>query len=185
MEQVTLPLHHRRSIRLPGHDYTSEGGYFITCVTQERKHLFGEIIDGKMHLNAFGKIVKEEWFETAKMRLNIELDEDEFVVMPNHIHGIIWIMDDCRGTLQRAPIEQPTTVERFQKPVSNSIPTIIRLYKSTTTKQINLLRQLQGERVWQCNYFEHIIRSEKDYEAIANYIYDNPQNWEKDDENPF
>lgn len=100
MEQLLNPLHHRRSIRLPGYDYTSEGGHFITCVTHQRDNLCGKIIDGEMHLNNFGMIVKEEWFEIAKIRPNIELYEDEFVVMPNHIHGIIWVNDDIGwGTL--------------------------------------------------------------------------------------
>ncbi len=98
--------------------------------------------------------------------------------MPNHIHGIIWLLDDGRGSLQRTP-----TVEQYGKPVSNSIPTIVRLFKSTTTKQINILRQTPGQPVWQRNYYEHIINSERDYDNIANYIYDNPLNWEKDDEN--
>jgi hypothetical protein len=99
MDEAKEPPHHRRSIRLAGYDYTSEGGYFITCVTQGRVNLFGEVVNGVMKLNDYGEIVKEEWFKTARLRPNIELDEDEFVVMPNHIHGIIWINDDIgRGT---------------------------------------------------------------------------------------
>ncbi|MHB8086671.1 MAG: transposase [Anaerolineaceae bacterium] len=93
-------LHHRRSIRLADYDYSAEGGYYITIVTQGRVCLFGEVIDGEMHLNDFGKIVWEEWFRTAKLRQNVELMEDEFVVMPNHIHGIIWIIESLgRGSL--------------------------------------------------------------------------------------
>jgi REP element-mobilizing transposase RayT len=92
--------HHRRSIRLKGYDYTSEGGYFITLVAHERQSIFGEIIDGEMRLNDFGIIAREEWFRTAQMRPYVELFEDEIVVMPNHVHGIIWITDhpDRRGT---------------------------------------------------------------------------------------
>jgi REP element-mobilizing transposase RayT len=86
-----LRPHHRRSIRLKGYDYTSEGGYFITLVTHERHSLFGEVIDGEMHLNALGIIARDEWFRTAQIRPYVELFQDEFVVMPNHIHGIIWI----------------------------------------------------------------------------------------------
>ena len=180
------PCFHRRSIRLPGYDYSSEGGYFFTCVTAGREPLFGEVVDREMVLNDFGRIVQEEWFKTAKIRPNIKLDEDEFVVMPNNINGIIWIT--CWGTARCAPTERfPTErtqkIERFGKPVSNSIPTIIRLFKSTTTKQINQLRQQPGKPVWQRNYYEHIISTEKEYENIANYIFDNPQGWEKDDEN--
>ena len=170
--------HHRRSIRLEGHDYASEGGYFITIVTHNRNCLFGKIVDDEMELNDFGKIILREWYRTGKIRPKIELIEDEFVVMPNHIHGIIWITDFTgRGSLQRTP-----TTEQFQKPVSNSIPTIIRLFKATTTKQINLLRNTPGEPVWQRNYYEHIIRSERDYEEIANYISCNPAGWKYDAE---
>ncbi|MBA4383096.1 MAG: transposase [Anaerolinea sp.] len=171
-------IHHRRSIRLVGYDYASEGGYFITIVTHNRICLFGSVKDDEMRLNDFGRIVKKEWFNTAKLRPNIELLEDEFVVMPNHVHGIIWINDDFgRGSLQRTP-----TVEQFQKPVTNSIPTIVRLFKSTITKQINILRHTPNEPVWQRNYYEHIIYSEKDYENIANYIESNPLAWQTDKE---
>jgi putative transposase len=83
--------HHRRSIRLKGYDYTQAGAYFVTIVTHDRECLFGEVVDGVMRLNAFGEIVREEWFRTAVVRPYVMLAPDEFVVMPNHIHGIIWI----------------------------------------------------------------------------------------------
>jgi putative transposase len=86
--------HHRRSIRLAGYDYTTEGGYFITVVTHERIFLFGHIANGVMRLNNYGRIVSEEWFRTKSLRPNIELFVEEFVVMPNHIHGIIWVNDE-------------------------------------------------------------------------------------------
>ena len=93
--------HHRRSIRLPGYDYTQPGAYFITIVTHERACLFGEVVDGKMELNAFGEIVREEWFQTAVVRPYVRLDERDFVVMPNHVHGIVWIVDDVVGAQRR------------------------------------------------------------------------------------
>ena len=86
--------HHRRSIRLKGYDYTQPGAYFITLCTQNREHLFGAVVEGEMRLNAWGKIAREEWFTTARLRPYVRLDEREFVVMPNHVHGIIWIVDD-------------------------------------------------------------------------------------------
>ena len=98
INQSKEPLHHRRSIRLPGYDYMSEGGYFITCVTQGRACLFGEVNNGVMKLNNYGEIVKEEWFKTNFLRDNVELVDEEFVVMPNHIHGIIWIIEGGRGS---------------------------------------------------------------------------------------
>ena len=87
-----LRKHHRRSIRLKGYDYTQAGAYFVTIVTHDRECLFGEVVDGQMRLNPFGEIVREEWFRTAVVRPYVMLAPDEFVVMPNHIHGIIWIV---------------------------------------------------------------------------------------------
>ncbi len=85
--------HHRRSIRLKGYDYTQPGAYFITVVTHDRECLFGEIVDGEMRLNEFGEIVRAEWFKTAVVRPYVMLYPDEFVMMPNHVHGILWIVD--------------------------------------------------------------------------------------------
>jgi putative transposase len=88
--------HHRRSIRLRGYDYTQAGAYFITIVAHERALLFGEIVNGTMRLNEYGQIVRDEWFRTAVVRPYVMLYPDEFVVMPNHIHGIIWIVGATR-----------------------------------------------------------------------------------------
>lgn len=185
-------MHHRRSIRLPGFDYSSEGGYFISLVTHERQYLFGEVVDGEMRLNDLGIIVRDEWFRTAELRPYIELLNEEFVVMPNHIHGIIWITDNLGhwktdtyrwGTARRAPTEDtPVNVEQFGKPVSGSIPTIVRSYKSAVTKKVNELRGTPSLPVWQRNYYEHIIGDDNGYDAIIEYIHNNPKNWLTDDE---
>lgn len=81
--------HHRRSIRLPGYNYAQPGAYFVTLVTHRRECLFGEIVDGEMRVNAQGEIARAEWFQTAVVRPYVMLRDDEFVVMPNHVHGII------------------------------------------------------------------------------------------------
>ncbi len=169
--------HHRRSIRLKEYDYSQNGGYFITICTYGWKCIFGNISNGEMKLNKYGIIVRKEWLRASEIRLNLIIDE--FVIMPNHLHGIIMIMDDGRGTLQRAP-----PIEQFGKPVSNSIPTIVRLFKSATTKQINQIRQTPGLSVWQRNYYEHIIRNEDDLKQIREYIVNNLLKWELDSENP-
>jgi putative transposase len=153
--KYNLDTHHRRSIRLKEYDYSPAGGYFVTVCTHKGECFLGKIVNGKMVLNEYGKIVRDEWLKTKQIRKNIKIDE--FVVMPNHVHGIIIIMDSGRGTLQLAP-----TVEQFAKPVSNSIPTIIRLFKSATTKRINQIRHTPGIHVWQRNYYEHVIRNEDD-----------------------
>ena len=169
--------HKRRSIRLREYDYSQTGGYFITICTYGGKYLFGDVVNEQMELNEYGITVKREWLKTAELRKNIVLDE--YIIMPNHFHGVILIMDDGRGTLQRAP-----TVEQFGKPVSNSIPTIIRLFKSTTTKQINQIRNTPAFPVWQRNYYEHIIRNEDKLYKIRQYIQNNPLKWHMDRENP-
>ena len=172
-------IHHRRSIRLTEYDYSQAGLYFITICTQNRECIFGEIVDdgkGTMicALNEYGGIAEKEWIKTSAIRPNIRLDV--FVIMPNHIHGIIEInAADGKGTMHRAP-----TAEQFGKPTSNTIPTIIRGYKSSVTKQINILRNKPGVPVWQRNYYEHIIRNEKSCYQISEYIQTNPLKWQND-----
>ncbi|MBP7152652.1 MAG: transposase [Paludibacteraceae bacterium] len=220
------------SVRLQGYDYSQPGAYFITIVTHNRQCLFGNIVDGEMMLNEFGVLVKNEWLKTGIIRPNIVIDA--FVVMPNHLHGILIITgnDDGRGfrgggdgrdTLQRvsttksemesdtksdmesdtksdmesnmesdmesnmeSDMESDTgmgtkTMEQFGKPTTNSIPTIVRLFKSTTTKQINQLRQTPMQPLWQRNYYEHIIRNEIELNRIRQYIIDNPKKWKTDE----
>jgi len=168
--------HHRRSIRLSSYDYSQNGAYFVTVCTQNRECLFGEIENNEMRLNDAGRIVFEEWIKTGEIRNEIELDR--WVVMPNHFHGIL-IISVCRGTARRAP-----TAERFGQPVSGSIPTIIRSFKSAVTKRINELAGTPGVQLWQRNYFEHIIRNEGELNRIRQYILDNPVRWDTDRENP-
>jgi putative transposase len=177
-------IHRRRSIRLKGYDYSQNGAYFITLCTQDRQPIFGKVIDGEMQLSPFGIIARDEWLKTSELRKNIQMDE--FVVMPNHMHGIIVIDDGIgTGTLQRAPTKAPT-VERFGKPTSNTIPTIIRGFKAAVTKQINTIQINAGkyslpERIWQKNYYEHVIRNEVSLNKIREYIRSNPLNWQEDD----
>jgi putative transposase len=180
-------IHHRRSIRLKGYDYSQNGAYFITLCTQDRKSIFGNIVNGEMQLSPFGIIARDEWLKTSEMRKNIEMDE--FVVMPNHFHGII-VIDDLLGTgtedLGTGTVHRAPTIEQFGKPTSNTIPTIIRGYKSAVTKKINTFQINAGaynmpERIWQKNYYEHVIRNEASLGRIREYILSNPLNWKQDD----
>jgi putative transposase len=168
-------IHHRRSIRLKGFDYSCPGDYFITVCVIKKELFFGKIVDHQMILNEIGELVKQEWLNTQKIRENIVCDE--FVVMPNHIHGILRLNYDCRGTLPRAH-----SIEKFGKPLSNSVPTIIRLFKSTSTKQINSLRGIPGTIIWQRNYYEHVIRNEVELMQIRKYVKSNPLHWQEDEE---
>lgn len=182
--RFNLEGRHRRSIRLKGYDYSQTGVYFVTICAYKRECLFGEINNSVMSLNKFGQIVRDEWIKTKIIRSKIKLDE--FMIMPNHFHGIIIIFDNdrrgtgqnnCRGTGHRAP-----TVEQFGKPTHNSIPTIIRSFKSVVTKRINQLRKIPDASVWQRNYYEHVIRHDDEFNRIREYIINNPLNW-RDDEN--
>lgn len=187
----TPDLHHRRSIRLKEYDYSQPGAYFITICTHQREHLFGEIVDGIMQLNEFGQIAHEEWHKTARIRVEIELDE--FVIMPNHFHGIVIIHEPVRAyrdtpkggvgdTPVRAyghtplPTPNPTT---FESP-SRTLGAIVRGFKSAVTTQINQKRCTPGNPVWQRNYWEHIIRDKKDLYNVQAYILNNPIQWEND-----
>ena len=184
--------HHRRSIRLAGYDYTQAGAYFVTLVTHQRECLFGEIVDGEMLLNEIGRIVRDEWFRSAEIRREIALDPDEFVVMPNHIHGIVWICNmgddvgshgvgadgvgaDGVGAHGRAPLPG----QRLPR----SLSSFIAGFKSAVTKRINEYRGTPGVPVWQRNYFEHIIRDDGELERIRQYIMNNPALWKEDREN--
>lgn len=167
--------HHHRSIRLSGYNYSEEGWYFVTICVQDRECLFGKIHDNKMIFNRYGLIVEMEWIRTAQLRKNVYLDE--YVIMPNHFHGIIVLHDnhDGRGTMHRA-----STFEQFGKPVPGSIPTLIRSFKSAVTKNINKIRNTSGLSIWQRNYWEHVIRDENDLNRIRTYIHENPLKWTED-----
>jgi len=164
--------HLRRSIRLQGYDYSQAGAYFVTIVAWQREMLFGEIVDGEMRLNDFGKIVAEKWKWIETQYEYVELGE--WVVMPNHFHGILVIRDDGRGGSRSAP----TPIKR--KPLGR----LIGAFKTVSTKYINLLRNTEGQLVWQRNYYEHIIRNEREMDNITRYIESNPAMWAEDDENP-
>ncbi len=167
-----LPQHHRRSIRLKGYDYRQAGAYFITICTKDRSYLFGEVVDGEMRLNEIGQIVVDTWQWLATQYKNIELDA--WVVMPNHLHGIIVIADEyCRGGSRTAPTQQ-------RKPIGR----LIGVFKTVSTKHINNIRNTPGLPVYQRNYYEHIIRNEESLTQIRQYLLNNPGQWEFDRENP-
>ena len=171
---------HRRSIRLKGYDYSQAGGYYVTIVTFRRECIFGEVTDGEMRINAMGRIVQECWDEIPVHFPKTEVDI--FGIMPNHFHGILFIYGDVgRGTIYRAPTNQQ--IEKFGKPTIGSLPTIIRTFKASVTRRAG--RELGLGNIWQRNYYEHIIRNQADYERIFRYIFDNPANWDQDDENPY
>ena len=136
-----------------------------------------------MRMSDAGRVAEACWVAIPGHFPRVELDV--FVIMPNHVHGIICIVDDGRGTACRAP-----TIERFGQPISGSLPTVIRSFKSAVTQRINKLWKTSDTggacvaRTWQRNYYEHIIRDEQSCNQIRQYIADNPAQWGLDQENP-
>jgi REP element-mobilizing transposase RayT len=163
MKQIKPVILNRHSIRLKGYDYTQEGLYFVTICVQNRERIFGKIAEGKMILNDAGKIVEMVWNELPQHYSNIQLDA--FVVMPDHIHGIIIITE-----------YKSTHIESRRHGLSE----IVRGLKTFSARKINELHNTIGKKLWQRNYYEHIIRTETECLNIANYIKNNPQKWEKD-----
>jgi putative transposase len=190
--------HHRRSIRLPGYDYAASGAYFITICTPRGELLFGDVVEGEMVLNQWGQIAHEEWLASEGIRR--ELKPDAFVVMPNHIHGIVWIVatGDARaqGVASRIPVRahgrapQHTPVQRTPPPrtplqrAPRSLGSFVAGYKSAVTKRINQMRGTPGQSVWQRNYWEHVVRNEESLNRIREYIENNPARWAEDQLHP-
>ena len=170
-------VNHRRSIRLRDYDHTQNGAYFVTICTLQGVCLFGDVVDGEMVLNDYGAIVWEEWQRTAIVRANIELDA--FVVMPNHVHGIIVIVDND-STVGATRRVAPTNT-RPTGPKAGSLGAIVGQFKSVATKRIRQLSHVNVDiPIWQRNYYEHIIRNEKSFNDIRAYIANNPAKWAED-----
>jgi len=168
--------HHRRSIRLPGHDYAQAGAYFVTICTDDRQCLFGRVDNAEMRLNHLGQIADECWRMIPAHFGNVELDA--FVIMPNHVHGIIVITDVGVGATHASPLRTRNG------PKPRSIGAIIGSYKSGVSKRINEIRATPGPTIWQRDYYEHIIRNDASLDRIRLYIMNNPASWMLDRENP-
>ena len=176
--------HHRRSIRLKGHDYSQPGAYFVTICTRDRECLFGHVVNGEMPLNDAGEMARKEWFNTAAIRPYVGLNENECVVMPNHLHAIVWIVDNGVGATGRSPLRLSSRTSLPNGPKHGSIGAIMAGFKSVAAKQINQMRRAPGAPVWQRGYYEHVIRNEAELTAIREYILANPSRWDEDENNP-
>jgi len=176
--------HQRRSVRLTEYDYAQPGAYFITICTNNRECLLGEMADAAVLLNACGDITVDEWLRTAVVRHNVSLDA--FVVMPNHLHGIILIAHqkvDAPTVRRGDPAGRPYMPNRAHGPAPGSVSAIVGQFKAAATKRISVLRGTPGA-VWQRNYYEHVIRNEGELNDIRQYITDNLAAWETDENNP-
>jgi putative transposase len=177
--------HHRHSIRLKGYDYTQAGAYFVTVCTKDRACLFGDVADGEMRLNQIGYIVRQCWLAIPEHFPRVLLDE--FMVMPNHVHGIIVIIRATHnvGATHASPQPNASPLRaRPHGPQRQSVASIVGSFKSAATKRINEHRGTPGTPVWQRNYYEHIIRNDESLNRIRQYIMNNPLQWTLDRENP-
>ena len=182
-------IHHRRSIRLTGHDYSQSGLYFITLCTIDRTCMFGNVVEGKMQLNDIGQLVEQEWLNTIKIRHD-DVRLHNYIVMPNHFHAIIEIrrgeshspqshssqshlsQSDPSSITNECNINGKDLPRRMKSP-SKTVGAIVRGFKGAVSRQL-------GYSIWQRNYYEHIIRTDASYKNISDYIENNPTKWQSD-----
>ena len=192
--------HHRRSIRLKGYDYRQAGAYFVTICTQDRAFLFGQVVHDEMRLNDAGKMVYDVWNDLPAFYPGVQTDA--FIVMPNHIHGIIILVgvgpraypgSDPRAYPDSGPRACPGQPQELGQPQGVAptlgLPDVVHRFKTMTTKRYaDGVKRLGWEpfrgRLWQRNYYEHIIRNEESLNRIREYILTNPMRWALDRENP-
>jgi len=194
-------IHHRRSIRLRGYDYSQPGAYFVTLCVQGQKCLFGNIMDGEIRLNEAGSMIQTVWEEIPAYYPDVGIDA--FIIMPNHIHGIIIIVgaaprgrpcvveSETFGPAQEGPAQEGPAQAQVQGQAQGPAPTgislsdVVHRYKTMTTKRYaDGVNQLNWSpfpgRLWQRNYWEHVIRNEPELHRIREYILNNPMQWESD-----
>jgi putative transposase len=202
-------IHHRRSIRLKGYDYAQPGAYFVTICTYHRDKIFGEIINAEMNLSPLGEIVCDAWMRSAEIRREIRIIDDEFIIMPNHLHGICWIAGADGVRPEKDGVRYENSVfpnkERAQGPRPNahgqdarphtgmlrdraslrrdprSLGSFIAGFKASVTSRAG--RELNMTGIWQRNYYEHIVRNDRELNNIRWYIRNNPLNWQLDRDN--
>ncbi len=173
MQKHNRSFFNRRSLRLRDYDYTQAGLYFVTICTFQKACLFGKFRGGKLILNELGRLVQKIWLQIPVSRANTTLDK--FVVMPNHMHGII-------GIIENEDTGKYDTVTPSAKTLpSGSLGATIGQFKSVVTKQSRALPDPPRPPIWQRNYYEHIIRNETELNEIRKYILENPAHWTNDD----
>lgn len=156
----------RNRLRLRGYDYSSAGAYFVTIVTEGRLCMFGEVVAGEMRLNEAGEAVRQGWESLEERYRHVALDA--FVVMPNHLHGVV-VIDDSGA-------ESST----LRKPLGR----LVGSFKTIMTQRVNDVLGTRGKRLWQRNFYEHVVRGQEDLDRIRDYIVGNPAAWDRDEENP-
>jgi REP element-mobilizing transposase RayT len=173
-------IHHRRSIRLRDYEYSSSGAYFVTICAFQRECLFGEMADGEIRLNEVGHLVDDSWRQILDHFSGVDIDR--YVIMPNHFHGIVTTV----GAGFPRPDSRNVAHQGGETPPQRqaTLGQIVGYFKYQSTKTINQTRDNPGLPVWQRNYYERVIRNERELAAIRQYIVDNPGKWAEDENHP-
>ena len=200
----SFPMRERTSPRHPSFDYRSIAAYFVTTCTKDRRCLFGEVCRGRVLLNDVGRIVMEEWKRSEKLRERILLDA--WIVMPNHMHGIVCIVppetkdvsprgyDLQVGRVPTRSVDAPTRDERTTRasslpqdgnrsakgPPAKSLSAMVGAFKSSVSRRVNQYRKTAEDTIWQSRFHDRIIRNEREWRARRRYIERNPERWEQD-----
>jgi len=175
--------HRIETARLPGWDYRHAGWYFITICTKDRETFFGDVVDDAMRLSPLGEVAQQFWLEIPAHIPPVTIDV--FVVMPNHIHGILAIVETLHATSLQASSTtslQPQALSAMS-PKAGSLGAVIRSYKAAVTNWAK--QNTFDDFAWQPRYWDHVIRNERSLRAIRQYICDNPLRWALDCENPI
>jgi REP element-mobilizing transposase RayT len=173
---TSAPGYKRRSIRLKDFNYASGALYFVTICADSRRCIFGRIEDGETRLNALGRIVEDEWLKTLELRRHIDLDA--YVIMPNHLHAIVALLDQGARS---APLRGRRLREGMQ---AKSLASLVAGFKAAITRRASHVLPRLRMPIWQRNYYEHVVRDERDLERIRGYIEANPARWEEDSYHP-
>lgn len=197
MKRFVNPAPGARSLRRDDHDYRG-GAYFVTTNTRKRVPLFGHVERGRMCLNRYGEIVAEEWERTGELREAVSLDA--FIVMPDHVHGLLWICHSDDNLKHDESTEGPENQEDkpekkgrevhlatssnlppgLEKRRPGTLSTIIGCFKAAVTRRINGHRDTQSETVWQSQFHDRIVRNREELDRIRQYIHSNPERWHRD-----
>jgi len=169
------PPSKRHTVRLPHYDYRRAGGYFVTICSHQRACIFGDIHEGNVSLSPIGRIVEWAWQNLPEHHPQVVLDE--FIIMPNHVHGILLFSDSKEDTAGCVP------TQRFGSVAPASLSAVMRSFKSAVTKQTHATLR-HADTIWQPRFYEHVIRNDEDLYNIRKYIQENPLKWELDNENP-
>ncbi len=177
MEKRNRVKAYPKSMRLAGYNYSWPGAYFVTVCTFDKRCMFGRVVNEKMNINSYGKIVKREWIVSCKSYPDVYCDY--YIVMPNHFHAIVFINkpQSASGASPRQSDAVPVTRKDRRQML---LPKIVGRFKMQAAKHINLIRNTSGRAIWQRSYYDHIIRNEEDLTQKREYIINNPIKWELD-----